>query len=70
MDIYNLLNSSAILAQNNTLGAAWRTPTQILQGRLMKIRRADRLLTWLAFEATQATRLQALGFETDNAGRE
>ena len=36
-DIYNLMNSSAVLAQNNTYGAAWRTPTLILQGRLMKI---------------------------------
>ena len=36
-DLYNLLNSSAILAQNNTYGAAWRTPTLILQGRLIKI---------------------------------
>jgi hypothetical protein len=31
------LNSSAILAQNNTFGTSWRTPTLILQGRLMKL---------------------------------
>ena len=37
VDIYNLFNSSAILSQNNTFGAAWRTPTNILQGRLVKI---------------------------------
>jgi hypothetical protein len=36
MDIFNLLNSSAILAQNNTYGNAWQSPTQILQGRLIK----------------------------------
>lgn len=36
MDVYNLMNSSAILAQNNTVGPNWRTPTQILQGRLIK----------------------------------
>jgi hypothetical protein len=36
-DMYNLLNSSAILAQNNTFGSAWRTPTLILQGRLIKL---------------------------------
>src|SRR5262249_23937139 len=34
---FNLLNSSAILTQNNTYGPAWRTPTLILQGRLMKL---------------------------------
>jgi hypothetical protein len=37
VDLYNLFNSSAILSQNNTVGAAWRTPTNILQGRLVKI---------------------------------
>jgi Carboxypeptidase regulatory-like domain/TonB-dependent Receptor Plug Domain len=36
-DLYNLLNSSAILSQNNTFGTSWRTPTLILQGRLMKL---------------------------------
>jgi hypothetical protein len=36
MDVYNLLNSSAILSQNNSVGPNWRTPTQILQGRLIK----------------------------------
>ena len=36
LDLYNLLNSSAILAQNNTVGPNWRTPTNILQGRLIK----------------------------------
>jgi hypothetical protein len=37
VDLYNLFNSSAILSQNNTFGAFWRTPTNILQGRLVKI---------------------------------
>ncbi len=37
VDIFNVLNSSAILTQNNTFGSAWRTPTLILQGRLLKI---------------------------------
>ena len=36
MDIYNLMNSSAVLTVNNTVGPNWRTPTSILQGRLIK----------------------------------
>lgn len=36
LDVYNLMNSSAILTQNNTVGPNWRTPTSILQGRLVK----------------------------------
>jgi hypothetical protein len=35
-DIYNALNASPILAVNNSFGAAWRTPTQILSGRTLK----------------------------------
>ena len=35
-DIYNAFNASPILAVNNTYGSAWRTPTQILAGRLFK----------------------------------
>jgi hypothetical protein len=31
------MNSSAILTQNNTVGPNWRTPTGILQGRLVKV---------------------------------
>src|SRR5260370_39402499 len=34
LDIFNLLNSSAILSQNNTFGTAWQAPTQLLHGRL------------------------------------
>ncbi len=29
-------NASSILAINNTYGALWQRPTQILQGRLLK----------------------------------
>jgi hypothetical protein len=36
VDLFNVLNSSAILSQNNTFGPAWQTPTNILQGRLIK----------------------------------
>ena len=30
------LDLNAILTQNNTVGPNWRTPTNILQGRLIK----------------------------------
>jgi hypothetical protein len=36
IDVYNLMNSSAVLGQNDTVGPNWRTPTNILQGRLIK----------------------------------
>ena len=36
LDVYNLMNSSAVLTQNNTVGPLWRSPTNILQGRLVK----------------------------------
>lgn len=36
VDVYNLMNGSAVLTQNNTVGPNWRTPTSILQGRLVK----------------------------------
>ena len=35
-DVYNAFNASPILAVNNTYGPLWRTPTQILAGRLLK----------------------------------
>jgi hypothetical protein len=36
-DIYNALNASPILSVNSNYGtAAWRMPTQILAGRLLK----------------------------------
>lgn len=36
IDLYNALNSSAVLAAINTYGASWLKPTQILDGRLLK----------------------------------
>jgi Carboxypeptidase regulatory-like domain len=36
VDIYNLLNGSAVITQNNSFGSAWLRPTQILQARLVK----------------------------------
>ncbi len=36
-DLYNSFNSSTILSQNTRYGTTWRTPTQILDGRLAKI---------------------------------
>jgi len=35
-DVYNAFNASPILSVNNSYGSAWRTPTQILAGRLLK----------------------------------
>jgi len=37
LDLFNVLNSSAILGLNTTYGTSWLSPTQILQGRLIKI---------------------------------
>jgi hypothetical protein len=37
VDVFNVLNSSAVLSQNNTVGVSWQNPTSILQGRLVKI---------------------------------
>jgi len=37
IDFYNLLNSSAVLSINTTYGQSWLAPTQILQGRLIKL---------------------------------
>ena len=36
VDLFNLLNVSAVLAQNNTYGSSWLRPTNIIQGRLIK----------------------------------
>ena len=37
VDLFNVLNSSAILGLNTTYGTSWLSPTQILQGRLIKL---------------------------------
>jgi hypothetical protein len=37
VDVFNVLNSSAVLSQNNTVGISWQNPTSILQGRLVKL---------------------------------
>ena len=37
VDIFNVVNSSAILSLNTTYGTSWLSPTQILQGRLVKV---------------------------------
>jgi hypothetical protein len=37
LDAYNALNSSAIQNINNTFGASWMTPTQILDPRLFQV---------------------------------
>ena len=37
LDAYNALNSSAIQLLNNTFGAAWKSPTQILDPRLFQV---------------------------------
>jgi hypothetical protein len=36
VDLYNVFNSSPVLALNNTFGSAWQRPLQIQQGRLLK----------------------------------
>src|SRR4051812_25478425 len=37
LDAYNVFNSNAIRAVNSTYGSGWRTPTQILDPRLIQI---------------------------------
>jgi hypothetical protein len=36
VDLFNMLNASSVLAQNNNYGASWLRPTNIIQGRLLK----------------------------------
>jgi hypothetical protein len=37
LDLYNALNSDAILAQQNTYGTAWARPTNVIQPRFLKL---------------------------------
>jgi hypothetical protein len=37
LDLFNALNSSVVVSQNNTFGPRWLTPTGILTARLAKI---------------------------------
>ena len=37
LDIFNLLNSSDVLAVNTTVGTTWLNPTQALGGRLFRL---------------------------------
>jgi hypothetical protein len=37
LDVYNVLNTSAILGINTRYGPAWLTPTEILGARLLKV---------------------------------
>ena len=34
--MYNAFNGRAIPSENNRYGSAWRTPTEILAGRILK----------------------------------
>jgi hypothetical protein len=36
LDIYNLFNANSVLVRNNTYGASWGTPTDVLAGRMFK----------------------------------
>jgi hypothetical protein len=36
IDLFNAFNANTILAENGTYGSAWRTPTSVLGGRLVK----------------------------------
>lgn len=36
VDLYNALNASPVISQNNTYGPAWQQPTLVLQPRLVK----------------------------------
>jgi hypothetical protein len=37
LDVYNALNAAPVLAYNNTFGPEWLRPTDVLQGRLVKV---------------------------------
>jgi hypothetical protein len=36
-DVFNMLNSSAVLTQNNSYTGPWQTPLSILQARFIKL---------------------------------
>ena len=36
-DIYNALNTAAILSEVTQYGATWRNPTQVLDARILKL---------------------------------
>jgi len=37
VDVFNLLNNNAVIAVNQTYGARWLNPTQIITARLVKV---------------------------------
>jgi hypothetical protein len=37
IDVFNVVNSSAVLAVNQTYGTTWLQPTQIMPGRMLKL---------------------------------
>jgi hypothetical protein len=37
LDVYNILNTNAVLSTTSTFGARWQYPTQVLDGRLFQI---------------------------------
>jgi hypothetical protein len=37
LDVYNVLNSNAVLSTTSTYGARWQYPTQVLDGRLLQL---------------------------------
>jgi hypothetical protein len=37
LDLYNALNASPVLVENNTFGSAWQQPLYVLPGRLIKV---------------------------------
>src|SRR3989442_1454068 len=37
LDVFNALNSSALLSVNQTYGSSWLQPTQIMPGRMFKV---------------------------------
>ena len=44
VSVFNVLNANSTLVWNTTYGASWLTPSSILQGRLVQVRRPVRFL--------------------------